>query len=454
MMGRQKSRLPDYARLSLVFALAALPAFAQYAGPAILSRGDAPASMSTSQVDFRPFVNIAGAYTTGLSGLVSNSQGTTLGNVSSAGALLSFGVSGMRSWKHTKVGLDYIGSITRYASATYGNYDNQSFLLSVTHQFSAHTLFTLRENGSLFSQPLISPGLPQTVTFDPASTYNPTTDFYDTRTIFASSYAGFTFQKSTRLSFNLSGLGSLADRQGVGLYSATGAGANGDVQYRLTRRTTVGATYGYSHFVYHGTFNATDIHTGAGTLAIQLSRSLEFTGFGGFARAEAKFHQNVPLNLNLLTPDQAAQIGVPFATDTNDSIVFHPTYNARLARSFQRGVAFLSSGYTVTPGNGLFLASTALSASAGCNYSGLRFWSFGATASYLRANSISNVIGPYGDDAGTLSASRQLARFVHLTFNASAIQYRSSSFAGYNRLTYSANLGMAFSPGSIPLRVW
>ena len=54
---------------SLVILLSAAPAFAQYACPAILSRGDAPASMSTAEIDFRPFVNIAGAYTTGLSGL-------------------------------------------------------------------------------------------------------------------------------------------------------------------------------------------------------------------------------------------------------------------------------------------------------------------------------------------------------------------------------------------------
>ena len=119
----------------------------------------------------------------------------------------------MHSWKHTKVGLDYIGSIAHYEKATYGGYDNQSFLLSVAHQFSPHTLFTLREHASLLSQPLAAPGLPETVTFDPAATYNPTTDFYDNRTIFLSTQAAFIFQKSARLSFSLAGQGSLTDRQ-------------------------------------------------------------------------------------------------------------------------------------------------------------------------------------------------------------------------------------------------
>lgn len=434
---------------ALAIAVSAMPAFAQYAGPAILSRGDAPAAMATSQVDFRPFIDVGGIYTTGLYGLVTSSQGTTLSNVSAAGLLLNFGLSGIHSWKHTKVGLDYVGSITHYDKATYGGYDNQSFLLSVTHQFSPHTLFSLGENASIASQPLASPGLPQTVTFDPTSTYNPTTDFYDNRTLFLNTQAGLTFQKSARLSFSLGGHGSLTDRQGPGLYSVTAAGANGDMQYRWTRRTTVGASYNYMHFEYHGTFNATDVHTASGTYAIQLTRSLEFTGFGGFSQSETKFLQSVPLN-----PVLAGLIGLSNGVVINYASTYHPTYAVRLSQSFQRGVAFLSSSYMVTPGNGLFLTSTALTAAAGYNYTGLKRWSFGVTSAYTRAYSIENVIGNYGDVTGTLSASRALSRFLHLTFSGSAYQYQSSSFAAYNRLTYTATLGLAFSPGNIPLRVW
>ena len=434
---------------SFVAVVSAMPAFAQYAGPAILSRGEAPASMSTQQIDFRPFIDISGIYTTGLSGLVVGSQGTTLGNAASEGLQVSFGVSGMHSWKHTQVGLDYVGSISHYAKTTYYGGYNQSLLLSVTHQISRHASFWLRENASITSYGLASPGLPQTVPFDPASTYNPTTDFYDNRTTSLSTQAGFTLQKSTRLSFNLGVQDSLIYRRSPVLFSVGGVGTNGDVQYRLTRRSTVGANYSYTHFGYHGTFSATDVHSVSGTYALQLSRSLEFTGFGGFARVESKFLQTVPID-----PVIAALIGLPNGVVINHSLVFHPAYGARLSRSFQRGVVFLSSAYSVTPGNGLFLTSTALNAAAGYTYTGLRRWSFGATAAYTRANSISNVVGAYGDVSGTLSTSRQIGRFTHLTFSFDAMQYRSPSFNGYNRLTYSASLGLAFSPGNIPLRIW
>ena len=434
---------------SFVAVVSAMPAFAQYAGPAILSRGEAPASMSTQQIDFRPFIDISGIYTTGLSGLVVGSQGTTLGNAASEGLQVSFGVSGMHSWKHTQVGLDYVGSISHYAKTTYYGGYNQSLLLSVTHQISRHASFWLRENASITSYGLASPGLPQTVPFDPASTYNPTTDFYDNRTTSLSTQAGFTLQKSTRLSFNLGVQDSLIYRRSPVLFSVGGVGTNGDVQYRLTRRSTVGAAYGYTHFEYHGTFNATDIHTVSGTYAIQLSRSLEFTGFGGFAQCETKFLNNVPIN-----PVLAGLIGLQNGVVINYTGTYHPNYSVRLSQSFQRGVAFLSNSYMVTPGNGLFLTSTALTATAGYNYTGLRRWSFGANAAYLRAYSFANVTGGYGDVGGTLSASRALSRFLHLTFSGTAFQYQSSSFAGYNRLIYMANLGLAFSPGNLPLRVW
>lgn len=435
----------------LVMAVSAMPAFAQYAGPAILSRGDAPAAMASPQVDFRPFADISGTYTTGLSGLVAGSQGTTtLGNASSGGIQVSFGVSGTHSWKHTKLGLDYGGSLSRYTNNTYGGYLNQSFLLSLSHQFTPHVTFSLRNSASIASQPFASPVLPQAVTFDPTAVYNPPTDFYNNRTISLNSQAGLTFQKSARLSFNLSGLGSLTERQGgVGLFSATGAGANADMQYRLTSHSTVGVVYSYMHFEYHGTFNATDVQNVSGSYAFRFSRGLEFTGFGGFSQVEAKFLQTVPLD-----PALAALIGLTNGVVINYSAGYHPTFNVRLSRSFQRGVASLSSSYVVTPGNGLFLTSTALNASAGYNFTGLKLWSLGLAASYTQANSLSNVTGSYGDIAGGFSASRQISHLLHLTCSVNAMQYRSASFVGYNRLTYSANLGVAVSPGNIPLRVW
>lgn len=408
--------------------------------------------MTASQVDFRPFLNFAGVYTEGLSALLPNGQqGTTLGDLSSGGATLTFGVSGLHRWQHTSVGLDYSGSFSHYFNyyIPYGNLQNHTLMMSFSHQFTPHATLTLRENANVSSQPLASPTLPEAAGYDPASAYNPTTDFYNNRTIFLTTAANFIFQKSARLSFSLGGDGSLTERQGLGLYSVTGAGANGDVQYRLSSHTTIGATYSYTHYEFHGTFNANDIHSVAASYSARLTRSLEFTGYGGVSKLESKFLQGLPIS-----PTLSSLIGLASGTVIHYSDEYHPNYNGRLSQTFQHGVVFIASSYAVSPGNGLFLTSTALNASMGYAYNGLRVWSLGATAAYNRSNSIENIVGEYGGASLNISASRELKRSLHFTCGISAMRYESSSFSAYNRLTYSASLGLAYSPGNLPLRIW
>ena len=99
-----------------------LPAFAQYAGPAILSRGEAPAAMSAPEIKFRPFVEFSAGYETALAGVaVSASQGT-LPNEASSDLALIWGISGSHNWKHTKLGLDYRGSLSHYPAQ--GSFDS------------------------------------------------------------------------------------------------------------------------------------------------------------------------------------------------------------------------------------------------------------------------------------------------------------------------------------------
>ncbi|HUP04309.1 MAG TPA: hypothetical protein VMU19_09990 [Bryobacteraceae bacterium] len=407
--------------------------------------------MASAQIAFRPFVNLAGTYSAGLSGLDYGTQAASVGGVSSFGGSGTVGLSGVHSWEHTQLGLDYLGSYSHYANPNVQTtgYRNQSVLFSVTHRFSEHATFALRENAGVYSQPTASPGLPQTAGFDPAATYNPTTDFYDNRTTFASTIANLVYQRSMRLSFNLGGHFNLTDRQLVALYSVTGEGANGDVQYRLSERSTVGAVYTYMHFVYHGTFNATDIHTAAGSYAIRFTPSLELTGFGGISRTEFKFLQTVPID-----PVVAALIGLRSGVVIHHGIVMHPDYNVRLSQNFEHGVAYISNSFSITPGNGLFLTSTAQNTMAGYSYTAHRYWSFGITAGYMKASSLSNVVGDYADANGSVSASRQIGRATHVTLAFNGMKYQSSTFSGYNRLTYFASLGLSFAPGDVPLRIW
>jgi hypothetical protein len=425
-----------------------MPVFAQYAGPAILSRGDAPAAMASPQIDFRPFVELAGVYDTGLSGVEVNAQGQ-LGNEASEGLELTAGISGVHSWRHTKIGLNYRGAIRRYAHDTAYDSTDQYLLLGIVQQLSRHAVLTLNENVGLYSRNYGLPGLPETVPFDPSTTYAPTTDFFDNRTTYLSTQANLIFQKTARLSFSMGGDGFLVRQKSTALYGVTGASAHADVQYRLTRRSTIGANYMFTHYDYIGVLSSADMHGVSGVYSARLSRWLEFSGSAGFYRTETRFIQNVPID-----PAIAALIGTPEGTVLLDRINHLVGGSGRLSRTFSKGVAYISGGRAVTPGNGLFLTSISNTVMAGYSYTGLRRWSLGVSAGYNRSTSISNVIGTYGSTSGTLSASRQIVRNVHGVLSFSARKYSSVDFSLYNRLIYDVRVGVGYSPGDVPLRIW
>jgi hypothetical protein len=425
-----------------------MPAFAQYAGPAILSRGEAPAALSLPQIDFRPFVEFSAVYDTGLTGVGVDSQGQ-LGNQASVGLSLTGGISGVHSWRHTKIGLDYRGSLYHYVQTTFYDSSDQSLMLGITHQISRHMTLTLSEDAGLFSRSPGLPGLSQTVPFDPSTTYAPTTDFFDNRTVYLSTQANLIVQKTARLSFSMGGEGFLTRRRSSALYGVIGAGAHGDVQYRLTRGSTVGVNYSYTHFDYIGVLSGTDMHGVSGVYSTRLNRWLEFSGSGGIVRAETKFIQNVPID-----PAIAALIGTPEGTVVTDRIDWVTSLSGRLSRTFPKGVVYLSAGRGVTPGNGLFLTSISDTLSAGYNYTGLRRWTLSAGVGYNNSRSIGNVVGNYSGTTGTLSASRQVVRYVHGVVSFGANSYGSGDFAKYNRVIYDMRIGLGFSPGDVPLRIW
>jgi hypothetical protein len=425
-----------------------MPVFAQFAGPAILSRGEAPAAMASPEIDFRPFVDLNTVYDTGLSGVAVNSQGQ-LGDEAYYGLEVTAGISGVHSWKHTRIGLNYRGSIRRYAHNTSFDATDQTLMLGITQQFSRHMSLTLSESAGLFERNYGLPGLPQTVPFDPSTTYVPTTDFFDNRTEYLSTQANLIYQKSARLSFSLGGDGFLVRPSSSALYGTTGASARADVQYRLTRRSTIGVNYSFTHYDYIGVLSSSDMHGVFGEYSMRLSRWLEFSGYGGIIRIETRFIQNVPID-----PAIAALIGTPEGTVLLDNINHSMSFSGRLSRTFPKGVVFISGGRGVTPGNGLFLTSIMNRAMAGYSYTGVRRWSLGLSASYQSSTSIGNVVGNYGNTSGTLTASRQIVRTLHGIFSFSARQYSSGTFSLYNRFIYDVRVGVGYAPGDVPLRIW
>lgn len=425
-----------------------MPLFAQYAGPAILSRGEAPSAMTGPQIEFRPFVEVTGIYDTGLAGVAVNDQGQ-IGNAASGGLRVGWGVSGSHNWRHTELGLDYHGDVNYYSGTTYFDSSDHSLLLGLRHQFSRHVMFSLQTSAGIFSRSDRVLTLSPTVPFDPTQANIPTSDFFDNRTIYATTVADLIYQKSARLSFAFGGGGFLNRRRSAALFGVTSENARADMQYRLTRRTTVGVNYTYSHYGFTRILSSTDLHGVSGSFARQLSQRMEFSGYAGFLRLETKSIQSVPLD-----PVIAAILGISSGLRIDYNTQYVPNLSARLSLAFNKGVAFIAGGHTVIPGNGLFLTSTSTTATAGYTFTGLRRWSFSASASYNNNNSVANITGNYSGVVGNLAVSRKIARSLHWVANFGARDYRSSTFALYNRNVYHVSTGIGFAPGDVPIRIW
>ncbi len=435
-------------RRVLAVLILAMPVFAQYAGPAILSRDEAPAAMAAPQISFRPYFDVNAIYDTGLAGVVTDSQGD-LANTASAGVQVAGGVSGSHSWKHTKLGLDYHGSVYHYFKQTYYDSTNHSLLVSLDHQISRHVTLALSETAGMYSRDIGLLGLSQAVSFDPAQQYVPTTDYFDNRTIYAVSQADLVFQKSARLSFDLGGDFFLVRRRSTALAAVTGATARADMEYRVSRRSTIGLNYRFDDFSYAHIYSGTDAHTVAVSFSTRLSRWVEFSAYGGAARLESKFIQTVAVD-----PAVTALLGITSGVQLFYNINYVPTVSGRLARSFEHGVAYVEGKRAITPGNGLFLTTNMTTAQGGYTYTGIRHWSFNVMAGYDQGQSLMNFMGRYGDYRGGFQVSRQLTRAIHAIAGVTASKYDSPDFANYNRLIYDARAGFGFAPGDVPVRIW
>jgi hypothetical protein len=435
-----------------VFLASLAPLRAQYGGPAVLTRGQAPVAMAPSQIDFRPFLSIDAGYDTGLNGVSVDPNGKTP-NLHSTAVAAAAGISGFHSWKHTTLGLDYRASFRHYDTQSYYDGTDQLLLLSLTHMLSRHVMFSLREDAGLYSQNYAAPSLLQTVPFDPATAYVPTADFFDNRTMYFSTQLDLQVQLSTRLSFDVGADGFLTRRRSTALYGVKGAGARGDLQYRLSRRTTIGLGYTYTHYAFHGIFSSTDLHSLVASYAVRLSRTVELSATGGAMRFENKFVQNVPID-----PAIAAVICVPGQPCGSTQVVYGVSYipniTARLSKVVPRGVVFVTGGQSVTPGNGLFLTSKSLILGGGYSYTGLKKWAISSALNYSSSKSEGNVIGNYNSIVASASVSRQIFRGTHGMFTFSARQYGSGDFKNYNKWAYSIRAGLGFTPGDIPIRLW
>lgn len=418
---------------------------AEYGGPAVLSRGAASSLRPPANIRLRPFLALSASYDTGITAVGVRSDGQ-LPNVASLGAEGEFGVLGSRRWKQSSLGLDYRGSYRHYTKNSYYNGTDQLLTLVYKKQPSRRIEFTLREMAGALSRSFYNPQ--QSALIDPSFANAPNNELFDGRTLYLSTMGDMTYMKTARLSFNLGGDGFLVRRRSSSLYGVTGYRARGDVAYRTSRFATSGVGYDFTHFEFTKGFGASDIHTVAFAQSFRFGRSWELAMKFGGSRVET-----LGLTVVSVDPIIAAITGVSQGVEAIYRINWVPSVDSKLTRTFRR--ADLTFGYSrgVTPGNGIYLTSRVETATASVSYSGIRKWNLGASGGHIGYGSLSRQLGNFSTYTAGGGATYNITGVLHFIARYDFRTYDVSETT-FKRNSYRAQIGLAFSPGELPLSLW
>ena len=81
-------------------------------------------------------------------------------------------------------------------------------------------------------------------------------------------------------------------------------------------------------------------------------------------------------------------------------------------------------------------------------------WSATLSATYNRSRSILGILGQYDSASGNARLSRKIRGSLHLVMGYSIRRYGSETYSNYGRLVHEGTVGLGFTPGEIPLRIW
>ncbi|MDP9171169.1 MAG: hypothetical protein M3N54_11170 [Acidobacteriota bacterium] len=392
----------------------------EYSGPAVLSRSYTISRPVVSrEVRWTPMLGISEIYDTGLTGGKLNPDGS-LANAASFGNSYRWGLSGRHFWKHDQAGLDYTGYYNHYGSNSRYNGANQLLNADFGHEFSRRLTLNLTESGSILTQgySLLNSSVVQgssIANVDLAA--SPTTQILDLGIRQFTSMVDLTYRKSARLSFNAGGGFFAVQRTGLGTFGNTGYEAKADVNYRYTRRMTLGLYYSFIDYTFSQHIQISNINTTGVIFSYALGRSTQFRSRLGVSRAESQ-----GLNTVTIDPTIAALIGRSTTIVDQYRLALFSDASAELVRDFGRNrTANLSYARGISPGNGVLMTSIQETEAGTFSMALLNRYTATAGAGHTKLSSASQTISQYGTNYVTFMLSRDFRHGLGANFQ---VDYR------------------------------
>jgi hypothetical protein len=271
---------------------------------------------------------------------------------------------------------------------------------------------------------------------------------FDSRIYYLQSTADMTYVLTPRTSFTVGGDGLIVRRQASGLAGTNGWTARGTLQHRMTRTKTIGVQYERMHFEFPPAFGRSDSNVGEGFFATGIGRHWTFNIYAGVFQSNVVGLQQVAIN-----PVIAALLGTSVGTEKFFADRIYPSGRSSLVGHLKNSSLALTYSEMVVPGNGVYLTSRQNSGFLDYSYTAIHRWNFGIRGGYYRLSSIGQSIPSYDTGTGGAGFTYTLSHAFHIVGRYD-YRYQDISSVSYRRNGSRVSLGLAFSPGDVPLSLW
>ncbi len=154
-----------------------------------------------------------------------------------------------------------------------------------------------------------------------------------------------------------------------------------------------------------------------------------------------------------LSPEVAALLGQSVGLRAFSRQDIYPSGHAELSGRFKTSIIGFNYSQTVAPGNGVYLTSRSNSAMGSYSYTGVHKLNLGVSGGYNNLKSVGQGIQPYSQFTGGAGFTYGITRMFHVVGRYDA-RHQEIDLYDFRRTSYRATLGIAFSPGDIPLSLW
>ncbi|HTB11518.1 MAG TPA: hypothetical protein VK752_08105 [Bryobacteraceae bacterium] len=420
-----------------------------YLGPAILSSGATGVGNRSGQVmDLRFFAGVDGVYQSSFEPVAVDSKGQLITIGGLYGVSANLGLYGTHSWKTAQLGVDYTGVFRDYLNASSYSGIDQYLTLGYTWQESRRLTWKANLVGGILDDALGGIGVESATVSSSPIVVSPSTLLFDSRSYYLQGGLNMTYQQTARTSYTIGAQGFDVWRQSPVLVGMEGYSAQGAIEHKLTRNTSVGFTYQRQHFHFPKVFGQADVDTGEFFIGTKLGPLWTFSLHAGILHSEVSGLQTVALN-----PVIAALLGQASTVQAFYREDFYPSGTASLSRRFKQASLNFYYSQLVSPGNGIYLTSKSENGGASYSYTGIRKVSLSISGGYNELSSLGQGIPPYRTGTAGAGMTYSLPWSLHFV---ARYDYRLQEIENiaYKNNGYSVEVGLSFSPGRLPLSLW